>query len=167
MEPGERLPSEPELSRQIGVSRATLREAMRIFETQGLIHRRQGSGTFVSRPSKVIESGLELLESIETLANRSGCLFRLMRSRLSARLATRQESAKLEIPDDKPGDQYFTCTLAENKPAAYLIDVLPFEILTPEDIEGEFNGSVLDFLMQRNVPSQSARARDPCGDSQL
>jgi DNA-binding GntR family transcriptional regulator len=25
----------------------------------------------------------------------------------------------------------------------------------------------LDFLMQRNVPSQSARARDPCGDSQL
>ena len=34
---GQRLVSEPELAKQMGVSRATLREAMRTFETQGLI----------------------------------------------------------------------------------------------------------------------------------
>ena len=54
---GERLPSEPELARQLGVSRATLREAMRTFEAQGLIRRRQGVGTFVVGQSPVIESG--------------------------------------------------------------------------------------------------------------
>ena len=58
--PGDRLPSEPELARDLGVSRATLREAMRIFETQGLIRRRQGAGTYVLSPSHVIESGLEV-----------------------------------------------------------------------------------------------------------
>ena len=34
---GQRLTSEPELAKQMGVSRATLREAMRTFETQGVI----------------------------------------------------------------------------------------------------------------------------------
>src|SRR3989304_1604729 len=41
-----RLPSEPNLAKQMGVSRATLREAMRSFETEGLIRRQQGVGTF-------------------------------------------------------------------------------------------------------------------------
>ena len=67
---GERLPSEPELARQLGVSRATLREAMRTFEGQGLIRRRQGVGTFIVGRPQVIESGLEVLESIESLARK-------------------------------------------------------------------------------------------------
>ena len=65
-----RLPSEPELARRMGVSRATLREAMRSFEGQGMIRRRQGVGTFVLAQVPVLDSGLEVLESIETLAMR-------------------------------------------------------------------------------------------------
>src|SRR5512136_3258164 len=72
MEPGGRLPSEPDLARQMGVSRATLREAMRTFEVQGMIRRRQGSGTFVVGQVPVIEAGLEVLESLETMAVRRG-----------------------------------------------------------------------------------------------
>src|SRR5512138_4012185 len=67
-----RLPSEPELARRMGVSRATLREAMRSFEGQGIIRRRQGVGTFVVGQPPVFESGLEVLESIESLAHRIG-----------------------------------------------------------------------------------------------
>src|SRR4030065_154383 len=69
---GQRLVSEPELAKQMGVSRATLREAMRTFETQGLIRRRQGSGTFVVGKVPVIDSGLEILESLDTMAKRMG-----------------------------------------------------------------------------------------------
>ena len=67
---GQRLPSEPDLAKQLGVSRATLREAMRAFETQGLIRRRQGSGTFVVGKVQALDSGLEVLESLETMAKR-------------------------------------------------------------------------------------------------
>jgi len=56
----------------MGVSRATLREAMRAFEGQGMIRRRQGVGTFVVAKVPVLDSGLEVLESIETLAQRIG-----------------------------------------------------------------------------------------------
>src|SRR5574338_1164201 len=70
--PGSRLMSEPDLAKQMGVSRATLREAMRSFETQGLIRRRQGSGTFVVGKVQALDSGLEVLESLETLAKRIG-----------------------------------------------------------------------------------------------
>ena len=72
-----RLLSEPYLAKKMGVSRATLREAMRSFEGQGLIRRRQGVGTFVVAKVQVIDTGLEVLESIDTLALRSGLSVRM------------------------------------------------------------------------------------------
>ena len=45
---GTQLPSEPELAAELQVSRATLREALRAMELEGLLRRRQGSGTFVA-----------------------------------------------------------------------------------------------------------------------
>jgi GntR family transcriptional regulator len=156
MEPGARLPSEPDLSRQLSVSRATLREAMRTFETQGLIHRRQGSGTFVSRPSQVIESGLELLESIETLASRIGLPVSTGEIKIEVRLASEREAASLDIPEGSQVTSVSRVIMAEEKPAAFLIDVLPVDILTPEDIQEDFGGSVLDFLMSRNDPSPTS-----------
>ncbi len=44
---GEKLPSEFELSKQLGISRATLREAFRLLEEDGVVIRRHGVGTFV------------------------------------------------------------------------------------------------------------------------
>lgn len=45
----QRLPSQDLLARQLGVSRASLREALRLLMNQGLVEVRHGSGTFVLR----------------------------------------------------------------------------------------------------------------------
>ena len=46
--PGDRLPSEPELARELGVSRSSLRAAITLLEEDGLVWRRHGSGTYVT-----------------------------------------------------------------------------------------------------------------------
>ena len=149
---GERLPSEPELAQQMGVSRATLREAMRTFETQGLIRRRQGSGTYVIHRSYIIESGLEILESIETMARRIGLPVDMGELKSEHILATQEEEEALNL---KPKTNVVKITRvihAEGRPVAYLVDVLPEDVLTPEEILPDFSGSILDMFLERGSP---------------
>ena len=47
LKPGDRVPTEPELMREFGVSRTVVREAMSRLQAAGLVATRQGVGTFV------------------------------------------------------------------------------------------------------------------------
>ncbi|ANI62316.1 GntR family transcriptional regulator [Pseudomonas sp. GR 6-02] len=44
---GQRLPTEPELATELGISRNTVREAMRVLAFSGLIEIRQGDGSYL------------------------------------------------------------------------------------------------------------------------
>jgi GntR family transcriptional regulator len=52
LQPGERLPSEPDLVGQFDASRNTVRLAIALLTNQGLVVTRQGLGTFVTEPAK-------------------------------------------------------------------------------------------------------------------
>ncbi len=151
--PGERLLSEPALAKQLNVSRATLREAMRTFETQGLIYRHQGSGTFVIHPSQVIDTGLEILESIETLSKRVGLQVIMGELHIEHRPANEEYAKALSLEVNDPVLCVSRVIQAEGRPVAYLIDVLPDEVLSPEELEPGFTGSMLDLLLRRGSPT--------------
>lgn len=63
--PGEKLPNEIELSREMGVSRATLREAVQALAAQGVLEVRRGRGTFVSqRVEEIDDFGFSALDQV-------------------------------------------------------------------------------------------------------
>ncbi|GID95908.1 GntR family transcriptional regulator [Amorphoplanes digitatis] len=70
LQPGERLPPEPELCVRSGVSRSTVREALRLLASQHLIVTTRGvtGGSFVAHPdadqlSEALSTGLTLLSN--------------------------------------------------------------------------------------------------------
>ena len=60
-QPGDKLPNELELAEELQVSRTTLREALRILSTRGLVEVRRGIGSFVTE-SKSIHADYDLLK---------------------------------------------------------------------------------------------------------
>jgi GntR family transcriptional regulator len=149
---GDRLPSEPSLANELGVSRATLREAMRIFESQGRILRRQGVGTFVTQPTQVIETGLEVLESIETLAARIGLDVKMGDLSLCDREPTSEERERFHLPEGTQLLEIERVILADGRPVAFLVDVLQRELLPFAPTDERFRGSILDMFLRNGQP---------------
>jgi len=155
---GQRLTSEPELAKQMGVSRATLREAMRTFETQGVIRRRQGSGTYVVGKVPVIDAGLEVLESLDRMARRMNLAISIGELHIEQVTADKETSAGLGVAEGTHLTRVRRTMCADGRPVAYLIDTLPASLLNLEELPENFSGSILDFMLARGDSLSVSRA---------
>ena len=97
--PGDKLPNELDLSRELGVSRTTLREAVRMLVAQGVLEIRRGKGTFVSaRVEEIDDFGFTGLSRVrgqlrDLFELRS--IFEPQAARLACRRATAEERADI------------------------------------------------------------------------
>jgi GntR family transcriptional regulator, transcriptional repressor for pyruvate dehydrogenase complex len=72
LRPGDRLPPERDLAKLLGVSRPTLRAGIRSLAAVGVLHSRQGAGTFVVKtdgPPSLDSSPLRLMASLHGLTS--------------------------------------------------------------------------------------------------
>jgi GntR family transcriptional repressor for pyruvate dehydrogenase complex len=70
LRPGDKLPSENELSQLLNVSRSSVREALRSLESNGLIQVKSGAGAFVSDDALVIGAIQSAMQRLLTRRNR-------------------------------------------------------------------------------------------------
>jgi GntR family transcriptional regulator len=122
--PGERLPSEPKLARDLGVSRATLRDALRSLEENGLVTREHGAGTFVTfRPR--LRNNLDVNFGVTQLIRDHG----LEPGTASAVVATERADdhcqAELALAPDEDVIVLERLRTADGMPVVFSRDVLP------------------------------------------
>jgi GntR family transcriptional regulator len=128
MLPGDRLPSEAELCADFSVSRATIQQALRLFERDGMIRRDQGRGTFYvgpaavrteQEPSRLLEATIRGREGNEIKVLRKG--IQMAPARIAARLGLAREEGVVAL--ERLG-------LVEGAPIVFIYSFLPLAVGT-------------------------------------
>ena len=157
---GQQLPPETKLAAELGVSRATLREALRGLEQEGVIVRKHGVGTFIAaRYGQRLKSGLERLESIPALAAQQGMEVQCKELEIQQEIADQELADILQVAPGSRLTSVRRVIEVDGIPVAYMLDVAPISILSPADVEEKFTCSVLDCLrMKQDVQIAHATA---------
>jgi len=148
LQPGEKLPSVESLTEILGVSRSTVREALANLETQGLIIRKQGSGTFVSHSSgKGFIGGMERIEPFRQIANRAGLKSEVISREVVKTHADVEVAEALGLDLDTALIKVEIVESIDGQPTMYLIDYLK-ETCGGEAALSEWDDSVLTYLVE-------------------
>ena len=150
---GDMLPSEDVLARRLGISRSTLREALGHLESDGLVTRRQGIGTFVGAPIKPwFMGGLERLESYHSLAAKAGMQVQVAERSVAAEPADAEMAPLLDL---EAGDALLHVQVVEEvngQRSAYIDTYLRADCAQADELAA-FDGSVIDYLTRREAPA--------------
>jgi DNA-binding GntR family transcriptional regulator len=140
---GSRLPSEPELSKLIGVSRTTLRQALALLQDDGLIKNIRGKGNFI------IKSHSDKPMGLETIGHP---VYRCLTDTI--------DEVKMQMHIE-PSTDYINQTLgrktavavvidrwykSQGNPSAYSFTLIPVETISKFNIDLNDNDRVLRFV---------------------
>ncbi|HEY6566849.1 MAG TPA: GntR family transcriptional regulator [Actinomycetota bacterium] len=144
--PGTKLPPEPELAEELGVSRATLREALRSLEEDGFVSRTRGAGTFTTHRPRLrnnLDVNFGVTEAIAAAAMTPGTI----ESAVHAGSATEDQALALDLQIGDPVVALERVRTADSRPVVLSHDVVSAARLSARHVAGmPLDGSLYDLL---------------------
>ena len=146
MKPGDCLGPEITLAENLGVSRVTLREALRLLENDGIVVKRNGVGTFIAAPEHFISGRLEVDFSLSDSATAAGMTLSTVVAKTQEREPSSREKAKLQLKD---GEKVFCLERMryyQEKCIVLSFDIVPSYILQKKELAQLESRSLYSFL---------------------
>jgi GntR family transcriptional regulator len=142
---GLKLPPEGELAAQLGVSRATLRGALRSLEDQGLITRRRGIGTLINSHAARSSVSLSRVVGFHQLIRESGYQSEMAWTRVTEAPASAELAARVNCSEGAPIFRVERLLLADAVPAIHIVEHIPHDEVTRAFTADEFPNSIFEF----------------------
>ncbi len=158
LKPGDKLPTEAQLTDRFKISRPALREALKLLEQDDIIYVTHGRGRFVSAMSAVqVERPITVFESVTDMTRHYGYS-------TSNKVLSISEEAPDKIVRERlrlgPKDRVIRLErlrLQNDVPILYCVDFIPRGLIPAKLYDVDWSGSLLDLMEQhRQRPRMSA-----------
>jgi GntR family transcriptional regulator len=145
---GDQLPSEASIAKTLGVSRNTLREAYIELESEGVIIRRHGIGTFVANPRRISDS-LNTFAPFSQLIKDSGFEPHFTTISNGEMIPPGDVAELFNLSSNLPVHYLQRTVGAGSQPVIYIEDYFSPEIPTKRLDWNRFDGDLVKFLSDR------------------
>jgi GntR family transcriptional regulator len=144
---GDRLPAEPELAAALGVSRATLRDALRSLEEDGFVTRVRGAGTFVTHRPR-LKNNLDVNFGVTDLIRSMGLRPGTRNLVAGQGPCTEEERERLKLAGDATVMRARRVRTADGRPVVLSEDVVPGWLVEgrPAVVDRLGSGSLYELL---------------------
>lgn len=158
LKPGDKLPTEAEITQRFKVSRPVVREALKLLEQDSLIYAEHGRGRFVSPLSAIkVDRPITAFESVTDMARHFGYEMVNKVLSISEDVPDEQVATQLQM---QPSDRVIRIErlrLQRHEPIMYCVDYVPRSIVSARLYDIDWSGSLLELLERhRNKPRMSA-----------
>jgi GntR family transcriptional regulator len=130
---GDRLPSEPALAEQVGVSRVSVRAALAQLESEGLVSRRHGSGTYVNSVRPLVRSLHQNVGSDQLISSR-GHVPGIAQMNWRETVADDEVANRLGLEPGTPVIELYRVRTSDGEPVTVEHDWFPMSLLPPQPV---------------------------------